>query len=39
MGSSEIGKECSPVESQGLDDVKELDDIESALAAFILGYE
>jgi hypothetical protein len=38
-GLSEFGKECSPVEFQGLDDLKELDDIESAFAAFVFGHE
>jgi len=38
-GLSEFGKECSPVEFQGLGNLKELDNIESAFAAFVFGHE
>lgn len=38
-GLSEFGKECSRVEFQGLDNLQELDHIDSALAALILGHE
>ncbi len=36
---SEFGKDRSRVEFQGLSDLKELNDIESAFAAFVFGHE